>query len=216
MKMLSLECSTSRRSVALLSDGRVVFEGFQPREREDRTLVLIEGALREEGWRPDEIDSLAVGLGPGSYTGVRSSIATAIGWNLAHGTLCHGLSSLEAVAEQCRREGVRGQIGTVADAQRGEFHFGLWQLDDHEARCTAPLKIEGMELLKRLADEGVPLFGPDLPAQASWCRPAFPSASTVALLGSKQPCGADPSTLTPMYLRETAFVRAPAPRFPMA
>jgi len=67
---------------------------------------------------------IAVGLGPGSYTGVRAAIALAQGWQLAREIKLLGVSSVEAIAVQAQAEKIFGRVNVVMDAQRNEFLSG--------------------------------------------------------------------------------------------
>jgi len=97
MTILALEFSSERRSVALARDGIVLSEAVeQTGGRATNALGLIESALATAGLSRDEIEVIAVGLGPGSYTGIRAAIAVAQGWQLARGVKLLGISSAEA------------------------------------------------------------------------------------------------------------------------
>ena len=65
---------------------------------------MIESALRQAGLEREEIECIAVGLGPGSYTGIRAAIALAQGWQLARGVKLLGVSSAECLATQAQAE----------------------------------------------------------------------------------------------------------------
>jgi len=58
-----------------------------------RALGMIESVLREAGLEREQIDVIAVGLGPGSYTGIRTALSIAQGWQLARGVKLLGISS---------------------------------------------------------------------------------------------------------------------------
>src|SRR5207249_11930332 len=96
MKILALEFSSAQRSVALVVDGQVRGRAQETGTRESRALSLIESALSAAGLERETVDCLAVGLGPGSYGGIRSAIALAQGWQLARGTKTLGISSGES------------------------------------------------------------------------------------------------------------------------
>jgi tRNA threonylcarbamoyladenosine biosynthesis protein TsaB len=81
-------------------------------------LRLVEAALDSAGVERELIEGVAVGLGPGSYTGIRASIALAEGWQLARGTRVTGVSSARAIAATARQEGLRGLTAVLIGAQR--------------------------------------------------------------------------------------------------
>ena len=80
---------------------------FAPEEHGN--LALVERALAQANCRREEIAVVAVGLGPGSYTGIRSAIALAQGWQLGRGVKTLGISSVEclALAQVMRKAGLR-------------------------------------------------------------------------------------------------------------
>ena len=59
---------------------------------------------------------IAVGLGPGSYTGIRAAIAVAQGWQLARGIKLLGINSVECLAAQAQAGKIFGRVNVVIDA----------------------------------------------------------------------------------------------------
>ena len=84
---------------------------------------------------------IAVGLGPGSYTGVRAAIAVAQGWQLARGVKLLGVGTVEALAAQAQAEEIFGRVNVVVDAQRGEFYLGEWEISADRRVEAGPLRI---------------------------------------------------------------------------
>ena len=82
MKILALEFSSQQRSVAIVDDSGVLSE-ITTDQLKTGPLVLIEQALQQAQIGREEIQRLGIGIGPGSYTGIRSAIAVAQGWQLA-------------------------------------------------------------------------------------------------------------------------------------
>ena len=87
---------------------------------------------------------IAVGLGPGSYTGIRVAISMAQGWQLARGVKLLGVSSAECLAAQAQAEKIFGRVNVVIDAQRNEFYLATyeisprgWQGNRAAADCVA-------------------------------------------------------------------------------
>jgi tRNA threonylcarbamoyladenosine biosynthesis protein TsaB len=101
MKLLAVETATEACSVALIIDGAVI-ERYQRTQRDHTRLVLpmIDGLMAEAGLQPRDLDGLAFGRGPGSFTGVR--IATAIIHGIALGADLPvvPVSTLAAVAQE--------------------------------------------------------------------------------------------------------------------
>jgi tRNA threonylcarbamoyladenosine biosynthesis protein TsaB len=203
MTILALEFSSERRSVALARDGVVLSEAVeQTSGRGTNAFALIEKVLADAKVSRETIEAIAVGLGPGSYTGIRAGIAIAQGWHLACGVKLLGVSSAAALAAQAQAEKIFGRVNVVIDAQRGEFYLATWELGENCRMETAPLKIVPGATLEALRAAGEICAGP----QAD--RIMFPSAAMIVRLAAE---GANPATgglLEPIYLRETTFVKA--------
>jgi len=112
-------CTASRTPKA-----QALGEAIEAGTRSTKALGLVEEALRQAQLEREQIECLAVGLGPGSYTGIRMAIALAQGWQLARPVKLLGISSADCVAAQARAEGVVGHVQVVIDAQRGS---STWQ-----------------------------------------------------------------------------------------
>lgn len=208
MTILALEFSTARRSVALArGDGTALAEAVsQTGGRGTDALGLIQQALAEAGLDRNAVEVVAVGLGPGSYTGIRAAIAVAQGWQLAHGTRLLGISSLESLAAQAQSEQLFGRVNFVLDAQRGEFYLATWKIAASQRQELSPLTIvPAAEIAARQA-VGELCAGPE---QA---RSLFPTAATIAALATGRTDYVAGEHLAPIYLRETSFVKAPARR----
>ena len=97
MKILAIEFSTNYKSVAVGSDGEVI--GYCE-ESVDSTLKpfrMIEMALSKANVDIKEIDCVSVGIGPGSYTGIRIAISVAQGWQLACNVKLLGINTVESM-----------------------------------------------------------------------------------------------------------------------
>src|SRR5438270_13510688 len=119
MKILAVEFSSEQRSIAVLMDGIVRATAMEVATREAHSFDLIERALKEAGVEREEVERLAIGLGPGSYAGIRSAIALAQGWQLARPVKLLGVSSVECLAAEAKEKGWFGTVNIIVDAQRG-------------------------------------------------------------------------------------------------
>jgi tRNA threonylcarbamoyladenosine biosynthesis protein TsaB len=111
MLILAFDTATDVATSALVSDGEVLGE------RTSRAVTLLEDVdalLRQAGTHTREVEALAVGIGPGSFTGVRIGLSTARGLALALGVPVAGVSTLDALAA-----GAPGAL-PVIDARRRE------------------------------------------------------------------------------------------------
>jgi tRNA threonylcarbamoyl adenosine modification protein YeaZ len=175
-------------------------------------LAMVEEALRQAGREREQVDCLAVGLGPGSYTGIRAAISLAQGWQLAREVRLLGVSTGEAIAVGAAAEGLAGSVGVVIDAQRGEFYLAGYELTDGSARLVTPLRLASKAEVQACADAGATLIGPEVTKWFPAGRLVLPRAVTIARLAATRTDFLPGEKLEPIYLRETTFVKAPPPR----
>lgn len=213
MRILALEFSSTQRSVAAVCGAARLCEiNETSKAGAQRPFAMIEAALTQAGLERDAVECLAVGLGPGSYTGVRAAIAIAQGWRLARGVRLRGVSSAAAIAAQALADGLRGTVHVVVDAQRGEWYLGAWELGDDGAREIEPLRILDAGAANARAAAGGIVIGPEATRCVAEARTVFPRAATLARLAAAREDCSDETQLEPVYLRETTFVKAPPPR----
>lgn len=204
MKILALDFSTLRRSAAVVDEnGNVISSVTQQPQRAGSPFPLISETLG--AITPDQIDAIAVGLGPGSYTGIRSSLAIAQGWNLARSTLAAGISSAEAIAFAAVAKGLRGEVEVVIDAQRNELYSAIYNLTSETFSLIRPLKILSKPETKKL-------IGPEATRWSDEGIIVEPDAIAVGKLAAREKKFVSPESLEAIYLREPSFVKAPAVR----
>ena len=218
MKILAVEFSSLQRSVAVLdadaraSDPACLSEVVQTGERSTHALSMIEGALQQAGLEREQVEVLAVGLGPGSYTGIRGAIALAQGWHLARPVKLLGISSADALALQASQAGICGKIAVAIDAQRGEFYFAEYEVSTEGWREQRALHLTTVDAVQAAAQKGTCIIGGPETKNFSGHRLMFPRAAAVGQLALRRSDFVEPQLLQPIYLRETNFVKAPPPR----
>ncbi|MFC5667456.1 tRNA (adenosine(37)-N6)-threonylcarbamoyltransferase complex dimerization subunit type 1 TsaB [Kitasatospora misakiensis] len=136
--MLLLAFDTATPAVtAAVHDGTAVLaqtDQVDARRHGELLLPAIDRVLREAGVDRHRLTDIAVGVGPGPYTGLRVGLVTAAALGHALGLPVHGVCTLDAIAHQARAEGLAGEAFTVAtDARRKEVY---WAAYDAEGRRT--------------------------------------------------------------------------------
>jgi tRNA threonylcarbamoyladenosine biosynthesis protein TsaB len=154
--ILAFDTATDRATSALVGDGEVLGERVS---RASTLLADVDALVRQAGAHPRDLEGLAVGTGPGSFTGIRIGLAVARGLALALDVPVAGVSTLDALAA-----GAPGAV-PVIDAKRREiFVPGPRALPPAElelepgALCVGDGAIRYRELLER-AGAGVPPDG---------------------------------------------------------
>jgi tRNA threonylcarbamoyl adenosine modification protein YeaZ len=211
MTILGVEFSAPERSVALRRDG-VLAEATEAGGRSSAVLGMIEKVLAETGAARGEIDTVVVGLGPGSYTGIRAAIALAQGWQLANGVKLLGIGSVEAIVARAQAEHLTGRVSVVIDAQRNEFYLATHDLTAAGWTAVEPLQIVTLPQVQARADGGHLLVGPEITRWFPHGRVIQPTAATLTELARGRTDFVTGDRLEPIYLRETTFVKAPPAR----
>jgi tRNA threonylcarbamoyladenosine biosynthesis protein TsaB len=212
MKILAVDFSSPRRSVALVEEGgegAVVVAGRMEEISGRRTLGLVEEALKQAGWQREEIQTLAVGLGPGSYTGIRGAVALAQGWQLGRGVNLLGISTVECLAAQAEVEKMFGPVHIVIDAQRNEFYLAGYEIAPDGRSETEALRLAGFAEVQRLADGGARIIGPEATQWFAQAATVFPDAAILGRLACGRRDYVAGCNLEPIYMRETTFKKAP-------
>jgi tRNA threonylcarbamoyladenosine biosynthesis protein TsaB len=188
MTTLVLETSTAHGGVALFRDTELVSsESFTAdRSHSSELFVVIERAV--EGHPP--ADQIIVGLGPGSYAGVRIAIAAAIGISVATGAELIGVPSIAALND--------GEYVAIGDARRGGYSFAHVRNGE---MVSGPMVLTRGELEQRLAGVGVPVYSSE-ELGFSGVEVKFPVVDRIGRLGIAGRSVFARGTLEPIYLRE--------------
>lgn len=146
MKILALETSSKRGSVALfegISKADVVLRAYAEydafNEHAERLLGMLDVAFEQAGFSKHDVDRVAVGVGPGSFTGVRVALAVAQGLMLGLGVQGVGVGSLRVLAAGLPPDDQRIRV-VVRDARRDEYFVAVYSPDGDE--LVAPYTIE--------------------------------------------------------------------------
>ncbi len=184
----------------------------KPGGRETHALGMIEKVLASAKTGRGEIKCLAVGLGPGSYTGVRVALSIAQGWQLATGAKLLGIGSVECLAAQAQAEKIFGRVNVVVDAQRGEFYLANYEVSAEGVKEIETLKIVAAAEVESRAKAGEVLIGPEAARWVPSGRTFFPDAAMLVKLAATRNNFSAGEKLEPVYLRATNFVKSPPGR----
>lgn len=219
MKILAIDTATEACSVALQHDN-AVYSRFEicPQQHSQRVLPMIDEVLSEAGLTLSDLDLLAFGRGPGSFTGVR--IATGVIQGLALGTQLPvaGISTLAAMAQQVIDETDACTVLCAIDARMNEVYMASYQVTDGLACLAVPESVcapdaaisallphgdfalagtgwQAYEALSQVAsqsDSKVSVLYPDAKFMLPLARQAFNNGEMVAA-----------EEVSPVYLRDT-------------
>ncbi len=143
MKLLAFDTSAEDCSAALWQNGETCFRhDLVQRQHNQRILPMLQTLLEENGMALGDLDALAFGRGPGSFTGVRIATAVAQGLAFAVQRPLLPVSTLAAVAHRAWRE--QGQERTLVafDARMGEVYWAAYRiLDQGECLLLSPEQV---------------------------------------------------------------------------
>lgn len=124
MLLLAIDTATAGVAVAVHDGDRVLAaaRAGDARHHNEVLVPTIAAVLEEAGRERSDVTDVAVGVGPGPYTGLRVGLATARTLALAWGSRVHGVCSLDVLAAQAVAEGLTGEFLVATDARRREVH----------------------------------------------------------------------------------------------
>ncbi|WP_179214387.1 tRNA (adenosine(37)-N6)-threonylcarbamoyltransferase complex dimerization subunit type 1 TsaB [Aeromonas veronii] len=131
LKILAVDTATEACSAALLV-GDKLFSRWEeaPRDHTRKILPMVQAVLEDAGISLSDLDAIAFGRGPGSFTGVRIGISVAQGLAFGAGVPLIGISTLAAMAQGAYRRDGAQQVLTAIDARMNEVYFGRYELID--------------------------------------------------------------------------------------
>jgi tRNA threonylcarbamoyladenosine biosynthesis protein TsaB len=192
MKTLALEMSTARGSIAVRDDAEVLFDRQFAADRKHSGAFFenVQQCVERFG-HPEQI---IVGLGPGSYAGVRIAIATALGLRSATDAKLAGIPSI------CALDIEAGDYGVIGDARRQSFFFARVT----NGRLTeGPILESAAQLEARIKESTLPIYSSESLPQFPSAKLAYPSARLLAELARRHAGEIhDAQSLEPIYLRE--------------
>jgi tRNA threonylcarbamoyladenosine biosynthesis protein TsaB len=209
---LILETSDRVGKVGLARGERVVRSAvLDDRRRHARDLALVVSTLLEaEGLRPADLTGVAVGRGPGSYTGLRVGLMSAKALGYAVGCELRAVETFAAIAEQSPKEA--GSVWVIADALQGQVYSQRYVRTENGWRPAGGLRIEPIADWSARLQEGEWVSGPGVEACADRLPDSvslvsendrWPSIESVFAVAGRVPAlsRTEIFALEPLYLR---------------
>lgn len=189
--ILALDASTPRCSIAigqLSDDGELELvagdaDDDAPNQASTRLLGRLRAQTERAGILPNQLDVIACGRGPGTFTGTRVAVATAKGIGLGLGLPLAGLSTLAAVALSAETS---GWTLPLLDARRGEVYGALFEID-----------LEGLSARPQSDEQCTPLTSLVASLKAHASRPIIPIGPGVAPYAEALPSAWGPAVPCP-------------------
>ena len=178
MKLLAIETATEACSAALLM-GESVLQRYEvaPRAHANLILPMVQSLLDEAGLVMTDLDALAFGRGPGSFTGVRIATGVIQGLAFAAELPVLPVSTLAAVAQGARREMEASRVLAAIDARMGEVYWGAYVSD-----ADGLMQLVGQECVVPPEQVTVPDEGPWIGSGSGWG--SYAEALTTCVGGS--------------------------------
>lgn len=207
MLLLAFDTATPAVTVALHDGSHVVAQEWAVDARRHGELLAgaIEKVLRGAGASHADVTDLAVGVGPGPYTGLRAGVVTAKVLASALGIPADGICTLDVIAAEAEAE---REFIVATDARRREVYWALY--DPTGRRLSGPQVARPADLPAGypVAGEGPALY-PELAAEP--LGPRYPSAARLAEIAVGRRAAREPAApLEPLYLRRPD-AREPGP-----
>jgi|APThiThiocy_ev2_2_1041544.scaffolds.fasta_scaffold00293_73 tRNA threonylcarbamoyladenosine biosynthesis protein TsaB len=219
LRILALDTSTEHCSVALLLDGRTLsYEVLAKQRHSELLLPMIQRVLQEAGVKLAQLQGIAFGAGPGSFTGLRIACGVAQGLAFGADLPVAGICTLEAMAEETGG----GRVVAAIDARMGEIYHaayvksgGQWLTESQPELCSphhAPL-LSGVGWAG--CGSGFAVHEKALRLRYNGCisqviHGVRPQASAIAWLAAPRfmnGAGMDPAEAAPIYIRNKVALK---------
>ena len=138
MLTLAVDTATSALSVALFAGANVIAEGLLNGRRQHGEILVpaVSSLLEQAGYSVEDVSEVVVGVGPGSYTGLRMGVTFAKTWASASKIQLHSVSSLALMGAQTGRLENKEDmlVVPVIDARRQTVYTGAYRWNEQETR----------------------------------------------------------------------------------
>ncbi|MEW5771240.1 MAG: tRNA (adenosine(37)-N6)-threonylcarbamoyltransferase complex dimerization subunit type 1 TsaB [Pseudomonadota bacterium] len=222
MRLIAFDTATEWCSAALWVDGALSYRAERAGQRHSDLLVpMVMELLDEAGLALRQLDGLAYGMGPGSFTGLRIACGVAQGLALGAGLPVLGVSTLEALAEEAHATKAADRVVACLDARMNEVYVGHYRRVEDAWHCEAGPVVCPPRALPLPGEAGYVGVGsgfaayPDLRALAGHGlarvdAEAFPHARGLARLAAPRFArgeGLAPEAAEPLYIRDKVALK---------
>ena len=156
--ILCLETATPSCSVALVHNGEVLACEEDPKgqNHSEKITLFIDKVMKKAGISYDQLDAVAVSMGPGSYTGLRIGVSTAKGICYTVSKPLIAVETLHAMAYGCKNNGI---LIPMIDARRMEVYAAIYDENVNKIKDTEAVIIDGNSFSELKKDHHLFLFG---------------------------------------------------------
>jgi len=219
MRILALDTSTEYCSVALWQDGAVIERSELVGQKHSELLIaMVDGLLNDAGVKLAQLDGIAFGKGPGSFTGVRIACGAVQGLALGADLEVVGVCTLEALAEASGKS----RVIAALDARMGEIYHAAYQKQNDAWMAVCDPSLCKPEYAPSVTGEEWFGVGSGYATHGAALRvryegqlqgvdgAAVPQAAAIAALGAAQFMlggGVDAAEALPFYLRDKVALK---------
>lgn len=213
MLILGIETVTKIGSLAIVKDGKIIGQTMiDAHLRHAANLISsLDNLLRSHRIKISDIDAIAVDTGPGSFTGIRVGIASALGLAQPDNKQLIGVCSLSVLSYQMAEHSEGRNLVPVIDAKRGAFYSACYRLEDESLKTITEPYVIKSEMLRRSIPKDSFVFGPDMRKAGEFITTdgvvivdthgIYPHAGMAAKAAEKAP----KKNLEPMYIHDIEY-----------
>lgn len=196
--ILGIETVTKIGSLAVAEDNRILGRiTIDTQLRHNARLISsLDELLKSLKINIRDINAIAIDAGPGSFTGIRVGIASAIGLAQPDDKQLVGVCSLEVLCYQIMEKGGTGLLVPIIDAKRGTMYSATHRIDNGRIKIIKEPYLTTMDKLQKEKLPDSIFFGPDIDG-------TYPDGGMVALIGERKINeGLAQKNVAPMYIHD--------------
>lgn len=215
MRIIAIETATLVGSIAIIDDERVISELTLnvKATHSEKLMAAMDYLMNASGLTVNDMDGIAVSIGPGSFTGLRIGLSAAKGLSYASGKPLIGIPTLDALASNLPFS--RYLVCPILDARKGEVYAALYRVSE---KVTDDMAVKPASLIEMIKEDTL-FLGDGVSAYRNLLKEQLrelyheaplplqlPKASNVATLALKRLRNNDvndPFALVPMYIRKS-------------